>query len=236
MTTQQSEDTDFAPGFRCFEIPQDGGSELMQQAFRLRFHVYCIECGFLSAADCPQQLESDAQDAHSAHFCALNQRDELVGYVRLVRPDAAQAFPFQQHCGVLNPGMALVAPAKSAEISRLMVRQDYRRRSGDLLAGVTAEPVLALPAQERRDHSAQILLGLYRQMYAFSRRNGIRYWYAAMERALARILTRMQFNFLQIGPQADYYGPVAPYRLDLRELEIRLEERRPQLMAWLRGA
>lgn len=85
-----------------------------------------------------------------------------------------------------------------------------------------------------RKKSPQILLSLYRQMYAFSLNNGIRYWYAAMERPLARALTRMNFGFRQIGPPTDYYGPVALYLADLRELETLLGERDPALLAWMR--
>ena len=55
-------------------------------------------------------------------------------------------------------------------------------------------------------------------MYAYSRKNGIRHWYAVMERPLARSLLRLNFAFKAIGPQTDYYGPVMPYLADIREL------------------
>jgi N-acyl amino acid synthase of PEP-CTERM/exosortase system len=73
-------------------------------------------------------------------------------------------------------------------------------------------------------------------MYAHSLRNGIRYWYAAMERSLARALVRMNFGFRQIGPATNYYGPVAPYVADLREFERRLGECNPALLAWMQHA
>ncbi len=235
MTTLLTAVTDFAPDFRFIHLHANRDSQLMLDVFEFRYQVYCVECRFLDAADYPQRHESDAFDDNSAHFCALNQRDQLVGYVRLVRPDAAQTFPFQQHCG-LAAGMSLAEPSLAAEISRLMVRQDYRRRRGDTLVGVTVEPEQDEAVPERRDHSPKILLGLYRQMYSYSLENGIRFWYAAMERSLDRVLTRMNFGFRQLGPQADYYGPVAPYMLDLRELEQRLDQSKPQLMAWMRSA
>ena len=72
-------------------------------------------------------------------------------------------------------------------------------------------------------------------MYIYSINNGIRYWYAAMERSLARALTRMNFAFNQVGPQTDYYGPVAPYMADLRELETRVGASDPALLAWMRS-
>ncbi|WP_394755522.1 PEP-CTERM/exosortase system-associated acyltransferase [Rhodoferax sp.] len=226
--------TEFAPLFRSCEAVQGRDNALMQRVFELRFQVYCLECGFLPAANYPQRCETDQYDASSAHFCAFNLRDELVGYVRLVRPDLTQSFPFQSHCSTLLEGASLAPPAQSAEISRLMVIHDYRRRRGDVLAGVTVEEDPARVNQDLRDHTPQILLSLYRRMYAFSLAHGIRYWYAAMERPLARALGQMGFAFVQIGPLTDYYGPVAPYLGDLRELEAHLETTNPALLAWMR--
>lgn len=227
---------EFAPHFRGCRIHPVRDQALMKTAHALRFDVYCTECGFLPASDYPDRIESDSSDADSAHFGALNAVDALVGYVRLARPDADQLFPFQRHGGELFAGLSLPQPGESGEISRLMVRQDYRRRRGDILAGITVDDNSTLPERERRDNSPQILLSLYRQMYLASLANNIRYWYAAMERSLARALTRMSFAFTQIGPQTDYYGPVAPYIADLRELEAHLGMHNPPLLAWMQMA
>ena len=64
-----------------------------------------------------------------------------------------------------------------------------------------------------------VLLDLYRQMYVYSRANGIDYWYAAMERPLARLIHRLNPVFMKIGPHGDYYGPVAPYLASLEQLD-----------------
>jgi N-acyl amino acid synthase of PEP-CTERM/exosortase system len=69
-------------------------------------------------------------------------------------------------------------------------------------------------------------------MYRYSRKNGIRYWYAAMERSLARSLDKMGFRFVPIGPQVDYYGPVTPHMVDLDELNERLKQENRFLAAW----
>lgn len=70
-------------------------------------------------------------------------------------------------------------------------------------------------------------------MYQHSVRAGIRYWYAAMERPLARVLERMGFPFEQVGPETDYFGPVTPYMADLRRLEVLVGGRNPALLAWM---
>ncbi|MBE0548951.1 MAG: PEP-CTERM/exosortase system-associated acyltransferase [Rubrivivax sp.] len=208
-------------------------SRALKTALQLRYQVYCLECNFLSPDDYPDDIETDEHDEGAAHFHAFDAGDELVGYVRLVRPDADLLFPLQRQCSLTAPRAELPAPHQAAEISRLMVRKDYRRRRGDRLSGVTAEQNEAAFAGDRRHEAPQILLSLYRQMYAYSLANDIRYWYAAMERPLARSLSRLKFGFDRIGPETDYYGPVAPYLADLRRLESQVGAHDPELLDWL---
>lgn len=234
MPATPPDPTDFAPLFRSREIVQGRDDGLMLQVFELRYQVYCRECGFLPADHYPDHCETDPYDAQSAHFCAFNLRDELVGYVRLIHPGCTPSFPFQSRFQDLLPGASLAPFSEAAEISRLMVTQAYRRRRGDVLAGLTVEEGIPPVPLDLRDHTPQILFSLYRQIYAHSLRQGTRYWYAAMERTLARALGQMGFGFVQIGPLIDYYGPVALYLGDLRQLEVQVGQRNPALMAWLR--
>lgn len=227
----------FSPQFWSREVLPQHDGPLFRSVEELRYQVYCEECGFLKPEEYPSGRESDEHDINSAHFAALNQRQELAGYVRLVLSHAIQTFPFQTYCVTLLDDMVLPPASLSAEISRLMVRKDYRRRHGEQPpSGASTDKPEPAYAYEMRSPSPQILLSLYREMYAYSLQNEIRYWYAAMERSLARILTRMNFGFRQIGPATDYYGPVAPYVADLRVLERQLEQRNPALLAWMRRA
>lgn len=221
------------------------GSDLteLKQIFSLRYEVYCLECGFLSPEQFQNGLESDEYDANSAHFTAHNLNDEVVGSLRLVQPTDSQSFPFEQHCKSLYKDITPPPKNESGEVSRLVVRKNYRRRSGDSLSGVS-QAFMSDPApnvfqtddgSERRSNSPQILLGLYREAYRYSLLAGIRYWYAAMEKPLARTLARFEFVFTPIGQETDYYGPVTPYMADLRELEVRVGAANPELMAWMRG-
>jgi N-acyl amino acid synthase of PEP-CTERM/exosortase system len=131
------------------------------------------------------------------------------------------------------PGITLSAPADAAEVSRLMVHPNYRRRRGDQLSGVNTLPETPPLSQELRNNSPQILLSMYRQIYNFSRHNHINYWYAAMEQDLARVLNHLDFQFEQIGLKANYFGPVAPYLADLRETQARVGKNNPALLAWM---
>jgi N-acyl-L-homoserine lactone synthetase len=255
--TLHAASVDFAPQFSARWSAGASDPERLDEAHRLRFGVYCVDCGFLDAADYPDGRERDIHDDGALHFYAYNQTRELVGYVRLVRPTEGGRFPWQLHCLDLLPGVVLPARHESAEVSRLMVRRDYRRRRGDLIHGVNTldgdslqpEPACApvgprgIAAREddpgrgedRRNRSPQIMLSLYRRMYQQSLPAGIRYWYAAMEKPLARALQAMGFTFQRIGPETDYFGPVAPYLADLRQLEARLSQRNPALLRWMKS-
>jgi N-acyl amino acid synthase of PEP-CTERM/exosortase system len=226
---------DPTPYFTGRQLAYTPGHAELEGAFALRYGVYCLECHFLAPGDYANGLESDAADRSSAHFLAYNHNQELVGYVRLVPPDEHGKLPWEAHCTSLCDGIQLPPRAHSAEISRLMVREDYRRRRGDTLSGVARPDTETTERYNRRAATPQILLTLYRQMYLYSLAQGIHHWYAAMERPLARSLMRLDFAFRQIGEQADYFGPVAPYLADLRELESRLAMSQPDLLAWMQN-
>jgi N-acyl amino acid synthase of PEP-CTERM/exosortase system len=232
------------PYFRFQKEPKGSrGSALLKAIFELRFEVYCIECGYLAADDYREGIETDEYDALSLHVAAFGADERIVGTVRLVQPELPVRFPFEEHCRVFDD---FVFPAReqSGEISRLVVRKSYRRRPGDSLEGVSREFVEEGNAgsiqphtskKKRQGNSPLILLGMYREMYRYSRKNGIRYWYAAMEQGLARSLRKAGFIFMPIGPEVDYYGPVTPFMADLDELEATLRKSNKFLAAWFNG-
>lgn len=213
---------------------------ILNDIYALRYDVYCLECEFLESKDFKEGLETDEFDVCSTHFATYAEDRTMVGTVRLVQPKEHQAYPFEGHC---KPFDEFVWPARdgAAEISRLVVRKTYRRRRGDSMQGVsqdflekgsTASIAPRSVSSEQRGNSPLLLLGMYREMYRYSRANGIRYWYAAMERSLARSLDKMGFKFVPIGPQVNYYGPVTPYMVDLNDLDSRLQRENKFLAAW----
>lgn len=221
----------------------------LPQALALRYQVYCEEFDYLPASDYPLRQESDADDAGAAHFhlfepqatgsmglgagdwggCASG---TLAGYVRLVRPDAQGLLPVQRRCALRPDSGSLPDPAACAEVSRLIIAPAFRRKrshgSARLQAaqnGATGSGAQILPTD--------ILLQLFRQMFNYSRTHGIRYWFAAMERPLARSLAQMGFPFQAAGPEGDFFGRITPYLADLHDLQHRVATRQPRLAQWL---
>jgi N-acyl amino acid synthase of PEP-CTERM/exosortase system len=216
-----------------FNFLRVDGTEQLYETFRLRYQVYCLEREFLPAEEHPTASESDHFDAVSEHFSAYDRHQQIAGSVRLVGHSPEHGYPFQSHCPVFSD--AWLPPNEEAqEISRLVVSKLYRRRQGDNWFGVSEENPDDLPediAAKRGGHPI-IVLGMYREMYRYSKQNGVNYWYAAMERSLVRLLGRYGFDFKPVGPQIDYYGPVAIYLASLAELEKRLSAESPELFAW----
>lgn len=236
MSNESVSPIGWPPYFVCRQLDPEQQRAMLRMAYSLRHEVYCLERSFLPAENYPDGIETDQFDEQSAHFSAYNLLGELVGYVRLVPVRENGNFPFEQHCRELFPHIELPPRHQAAEVSRMIVRQDYRRRRGDTLAGVTIqtiEPSGKVVAHDRRKPPL-MLLGLLRQAYMFSVRSGIQYWYAAMEKPLARVMSQIGFPHVKISPEIDYYGQVACYVLDLREFEEHLRRTRPEVLMWFR--
>ena len=224
----------------CRVLRGNRESVILRDIFTLRHDVYCIERAFLPAGGDNGGIETDAADHCAIHFGSYDQHQDLIATVRLVQPHAGQDYPFRQYCTPFA-GTALPARAQAAEVSRLVVRKSYRRRRGDSMEGVprdftehgdTGAIRPAAGGVRQRGTGPLLLLGLYREMYRHSREHGIRYWYAAMERSLARALDRMGFPFEPISEPVDYFGPVALYMVDLDALDARLRQQNRFLAAW----
>lgn len=216
---------------------------LLKEIFTLRYEVYCLECGFLKPQDYQERIETDNYEDRSSHVAAHSLDGLIVGTVRLVEASQSQRFPFEEHCTLFD-SFAFPPREQCGEVSRLVVRKSYRRRPGDSLQGMSKEfqekgnatsieeDAATEHVKDRRSSSPEVLLGMYRELYRYSRKSSIRYWFAAMEQPLARSLSRMGFHFVPIGPVSDYYGPVIPFMVDLQELESSLRKESPLLAAW----
>jgi N-acyl amino acid synthase of PEP-CTERM/exosortase system len=212
---------------------------LLEQSFSLRYQVYCLERAFLNSENYADHLEIDAFDAHSLHCGTMNLQGELVGTARLVR-DGVAGFPLFLHCKIFPGETELYRPENAVvEVSRLSVSRRYRRRQDDGAYGVQG----AAPfnrATERREGPArdggELIVSLYKALYQASKRHGITHWLAATERSLHRLLAKYAFPFRVIGPETDYFGPVAPYLMSLAEFDqVILSHTKPLLDDFLVG-
>lgn len=233
--------------FKSFSYGENAFYE--SQMYNLRYQVYCVERGFLDAADYPDRLEADDYDPCSRYVAAFSKTGIMVGCMRMIKVPSGGVFPFQKRCSVLFPDFAMPDMAACVEISRAMVSKHYLRRKDEplwnFLTGLA--PDRTGPARddaERRNAEARlralsdqrqcrnIFVGIIREVYRQSKRDQIGYWVGAMENSLGRLLRSLCFCFEPIGPEVDYYGAVTPYITDLSKLDLSLKQGNPALYDW----
>jgi N-acyl amino acid synthase of PEP-CTERM/exosortase system len=209
----------FAKHFRVRPALDD---EMRRTVYRIRHAVYCEELGYEPIRD--DGLECDGFDSRSLH-CLLEsvQTSAPVGCVRLVLADpndANDALPFETLCrDSLN--RSLVDPGKLdrrriAEVSRLAVIAQYRRRRGEHKVPVGLdESDFGTPDRPRFPY---IAAGLYLGMLAQANRSGIETLFMLTERGLAKQLARLGVAMQSIGPPVEHRGLRYPSMMSVREV------------------
>lgn len=182
----------------------------LDEVHRFRYRVFCEELGFFDPADYPDGRERDEHDAQAIHFIVRDPAGSIASSMRLV---LERPFPLEAHC-VLDSEPGLLARHGVAEISRLAISPLYRRTKGTRAENCPQQR-RATALRERTN----VVVDLYRTLLLESRRRGIRYWLAAMEAPLAKVLRAGGIEFRPIGPRVDYAGPVYPFLAEVAAVE-----------------
>lgn len=219
----------------------DSSPAILKQTFALRYSVYCLERKFLNPDLYHDNYETDEFDDTSIHLAIRHKLcTGVAATARIVVSDTpdrhAEMLPLYRHCDVEPKIQRLLTNSnKIGEVSRLAISKSainhtINARRMRLDNGIVSQTSIPTPT------SAQLsaILLLYKSIYQTSRVNGINYLLAAMEKSLRRLFRKFQFPFHKIGEEVDYYGIVAPYILDLNELDAILSEKLPWLLAEFR--
>ena len=188
---------------RDFIVQTARTPEEVQEAFRLRHQVYCLERGYEAATTAG--VEQDEFDRNARHIIAWDRRTgQVVGTARLILPGKMRdAMPIQRLC---DPSLLRDLPlATTAEVSRFAVSK-LRRDAG---AG-----------------DGLLRLGLVQGCVRLSRELGITHWCAVMERSLLRLLRTSAIRFDPIGTLVEHHGLRQPCatRLDTILAEMAVEQ------------
>jgi len=222
--------------FEFFEfVKVREGDPLYAEIFKLRYKVYCDEWGFEKAEDHPGGIEVDQYDTSSIHFAALRLPGrELIGTIRMIMY-SNKGFPIEQHFEFDEESQVAlrhVDRRRCAEISRLAISKDYRRRAIDRVifdGHDLPEQDLHQIRQERRRLENDIVLGLYREICREGVSQGVTHLYAVMARGLCALLKKVGIVFRRIGPEKDYHGMRGPYIGDMATMTRDLEQINPDL-------
>jgi N-acyl amino acid synthase of PEP-CTERM/exosortase system len=205
--------------------PIDHMPRLLKESYALRYQVYCRERKFLPAGDYPNRLEIDEFDRHSIHIGAVDAHGALAGTARVVKISDI-GLPLLRHCTTFPHESSFHdRNARVVEVGRLAVSRSYKRPDEGLDA-----------AGQRRRGREDVLLTLLKALYQQTKRLGATHWLAATEVSLPRLLAQHGFPCRAVGPEADYFGVVTPYALDLTEFDgVILSRRFPVLDQFLIG-
>ena len=162
----------------------------------------------------------------------------MIGTARIILPTAS-ALPIQEHFDV-GSFFTKIKGHKAAEISRLAISKQFRRRAIDRVIfnkdkNYNAElekhqEATANIAKERRKYEHELIRGLYLLIYRESLDLGLTHWCAVMAKGLHFMLCRWGIHFEQIGPEKEHHGVRAPYALSIKALELSLQKKSPELL------
>jgi N-acyl amino acid synthase of PEP-CTERM/exosortase system len=189
---------------------------LREEAFKIRHNVYCEELAFEDVRDNGQ--ETDEFDQQSI-FSLIKHRpsETFTSCVRLVKSNGPnELLPIEKYCmhSITNENLRpeRFNRAEIAEISRLAVKSDFRRRKADSFKGSATGGISEVNYSETELRCFPfIAIGLYMTAATMSINTGIRHVYVMMEPRLARSMDFIGIHFQQLGEPVDYHGLRAPY-------------------------
>ncbi|MEQ8515035.1 MAG: PEP-CTERM/exosortase system-associated acyltransferase [Chromatocurvus sp.] len=193
-----------------------------EAVYHVRYRVYCEEFGYEPIESFLNGQETDEFDDQSVHCLVTHKATgRPAGCVRLVLVDGGGRLPMELHSGdaIDNSFMRRFAQKRGsiAEISRLAVDGDFRRRRGEKATQFGAHDSFHFREEEQRTFPL-IAVALFLASAAVADLMSRRHIFAIMEPFLPKILLRTGVAFQRIGEDFQFRGVRAPYYADLDEL------------------
>jgi N-acyl amino acid synthase of PEP-CTERM/exosortase system len=207
-----------------FQIVPAVSDALRRENYHLRHEVYCHELGF--EPEIADEIELDEYDPNSVH-CLIRAvaTNRFIGCARLIMadPDDRNApLPFETLCAN-TLDRSIVDPAKLdrsriAEISRLAIIDQYRRRRGERERPfnlVNDEEEVEAQGSRKRVRLPYLALGLYLGLLALAKRHGISRLFLLTEPCLATSIAHLGVEVIRIGDAIEHRGQRVPSMLDV---------------------
>jgi N-acyl amino acid synthase of PEP-CTERM/exosortase system len=192
---------------------------LREEVFKIRHKVYCEELALEEVRENGQ--ETDEFDEQSI-FSLIQHipTKTFTSCIRLVTShNDNELLPIEKFCldsitdTTLSPHC--FDRSEIAEISRLAVKPDFRRRKIDKFKGSETGVI------NERNYSQKelrcfpfIAIGLYMAAATMGMSTGIKHVYVMMEPRLARSMKFIGITFKQLGSPVKYHGLRAPYYIN----------------------
>jgi N-acyl-L-homoserine lactone synthetase len=198
-----------------FSVEMAETADELEEVFRLRYQVYCLERRFEQGSN---GLESDEYDACARHIVLRHRPSgRAIGTVRLIIPRLAggeAVLPMEAVADL--PRLRALPRSAVAEVSRFALSKVLRAQSASL--GSLAR------------------LGLVRGLVQISAMLGIGYWCALMEPKLLRLLASTAIHFQPMGLMVEHHGLRQPAFTPLPDMLARVRAERPEIWDFLTDA
>ncbi len=227
-----------------FEIVRADTPALLEEAFRLRYQVYCEQGtvpGF-NPQTYPDGLERDVYDKNAVHRLLRHRPSgTYAGVVRLMLANPAQPdtpFPVEAAADDRMDGEYLRTFAacreRVGEVSRLILAERFRLRKGERQ---WPDGVAEVIDDGHGRHEQRVLphpvLGLVKAATMITWEQGIDYVYTAMEPRLDRRLRQFGLALTPVSPLVDYHGLVRVHWGFLPEVFAGIHRQHPGIWALL---
>jgi N-acyl amino acid synthase of PEP-CTERM/exosortase system len=211
---------------RYFDVAPAVSDELQDQAYGIRHRVYCEELGFEPVRE--DHRERDPYDARATHVLVRSTKvDRFVACARLVRvdpDDPSSLLPVEKACAhtidrsILDP--AQLPRDRIAEISRLAIVPEFRRRNGERHAAIAVSEAdfgkVDLP------RFPYIQVSLYLGAIALAKHLGVETIFVLTEPRLAAHLWKLGVRIRRIGGPVEHRGERVPSTMTVSSIEASL--------------
>lgn len=241
-----------------FSVKRVTDEKELREVFKLRFKVYCLEWGFEKMEKFPDGLEKDEYDEHSVHFAAYDDSGKIMATIRLIL-GSPEGFPVEKYCQA-GVDRNEIPENNIAEISRLAISREYRKRSEDKYIYGPDEERRSIgsfaqtnrsnfrrsednyrknnynntrsrnESQSDRRSRHELVTSLYKAVYRESKKRQLTHWYAIMTKGLVILLKRFGIKFDAIGDPVDYNGIRTPYLGTIQKIEDDVSSSNPEIL------
>lgn len=225
MLTQELIDT-FNRYFTVQFVTTDEQREAM---YRLRYHVYAEEFGYVDPASLPDRREVDEYDEHSS-ACLIYHipTNTLAACVRMVPGLSYEQLPIERYVldSIFDTEVLEALNrdrAEWAEVSRLAVAKQFRRRSKE------ADTPLGYHSEDERTYPL-LSVACFLSCIVLTDILTVEHCVASMEPFLPRLIKRSQLEFKEIGALTDYHGLRKTYVIHKDETLKRLNPETERLI------
>ncbi|PCI51336.1 MAG: GNAT family N-acetyltransferase [Alphaproteobacteria bacterium] len=217
-----------------FDVIAADTPELLEECFRLRYQVYCLETGFEDKSQFADQMEKDIYDDRSVSSLLIHRKTGMVaGTVRLILPpnemldDPLPAFQVSRALSGLSE--QILPRSRTAEISRFSISKQFRKRHYDShIPGIEKNFDIVNNHQRVIPH---ITLGLIKAILRMSVEHKISHLSVVIEPALQRLLRKLGMYFTSVGGTVEYHGRRRALYTEIATLFDKAYETHPEIWA-----